>query len=433
MVKNYILDTNVLLHDPHSLESFEDNRVIIPLPVVEELDQFKRNSGQIGANCRQVIRRLDEMIAQEQIQVGLPIRNHHQIIIQVFETFSFKVSSFISQNRNDNIILSYVHEIQKTDPGTPAILVTKDIHLRVKANALGVQSQDFLSDKASSLEQDHGYLSLSIPDKQKETLFSKGSLELVALDEEKDRLIPNLFLDLGEDQLAKVSPSGDCIIALRPRNPSETWGISARNREQHFAIEALMDPQIPLVTLYGPAGTGKTLLAVAIGLVHVLDERKFKKMTVTKPVIPMGKDIGYLPGSMDEKIRPWVQPIYDNLEFLFGNKGINAEEYLAKRHLLEVQVLSHIRGRSIPEQYLIIDEAQNLTPHEIKTILTRVGEKTKIILTGDPHQIDHPYLDTMSNGLMYAKSKFYGDSLAAHIHLVHGERSALSSRAAQLL
>jgi PhoH-like ATPase len=283
------------------------------------------------------------------------------------------------------------------------------------------------------LEQDHGYLSLSIPDKQKETLFSKGSLELVALDEEKDRLIPNLFLDLGEDQLAKVSPSGDCIIALRPRNPSETWGISARNREQHFAIEALMDPQIPLVTLYGPAGTGKTLLAVAIGLVHVLDERKFKKMTVTKPVIPMGKDIGYLPGSMDEKIRPWVQPIYDNLEFLFGNKGINAEEYLAKRHLLEVQVLSHIRGRSIPEQYLIIDEAQNLTPHEIKTILTRVGEKTKIILTGDPHQIDHPYLDTMSNGLMYAKSKFYGDSLAAHIHLVHGERSALSSRAAQLL
>ncbi|MFP4461411.1 MAG: PhoH family protein [Thermotogota bacterium] len=436
MVKNYVLDTNVLLHDPNSLFAFEDNNVVIPLPVLEELDGFKRKPGQLGANCREVVRNLDRLRETGGLLEGIQLDNGGTLKVLVYHKNNFEIPPFLKRELKDNWILLYALRFSKeSDEGLDTILVTKDINFRLKAEAIGINSQDYLKDK-SEIEEYKGFLEIKRDDLQNDLSdgFKSGEMipfKLLGLNQ--DEVHPNMYISLNDRYFGKVNKENDSIIPLKYDFESKFYSIFALNKEQLFALDAMMDDTISLITLTGPAGTGKTLIALAAGLKLCMEDKTFEKMIVTKPVVPMGKDIGYIPGSAEEKLRPWIQPIFDNLEFLFGKKGIKAEEYLKKRNLLEIEVLSYIRGRSIPDQLIIIDESQNLTPHEIKTIITRVGENSKIILTGDPEQIDHPYLDEMSNGLMYAGSRFYGQKIAAHLHLTKGERSELASIGAAIL
>ncbi|HOO34280.1 MAG TPA: PhoH family protein [Thermotogota bacterium] len=429
MIKNYVLDTNVLLHDPSSIFSFEDNTVVIPLPVLEELDGFKRTPGQLGANCREVVRVLDTLRKKGDLIDGIELDNGGKVKVLVYKHNHFEMPPFLKKEIKDNWILAYALRLLEAEKEVrETILVTKDINFRLKADSMGIPSQDYMRDK-SEIENYKGYLELDVKLNKKVIAkfedMEKIPFDVLGLDEEK--IHPNLYISVNDRYFGKVDTDGEYVIPIEYTFDSKFYSINALNKEQLFALDAMMDDSVKLVTLVGPAGTGKTLLALAAGLKLCLENKVFEKMIVTKPVVPMGKDIGYIPGSAEDKLRPWVQPIFDNLEFLFGRKGVKAEEYLKKRNLLDIEVLSYIRGRSIPDQLIIIDETQNLTPHEIKTIITRVGENSKIILTGDPEQIDNPYLDEMSNGLMYAASRFYGESIAAHVHLTKGERSELAS------
>ncbi len=432
MVKNYILDTNVLLHDPDSINAFQDNRIYIPLPVLEELDNFKRKPGQLGANCREIIRKLDYLRGKGDILNGVRLENGGLLILKIYRNADLDEIPFLESNLKDNWILFYSLKIQQEFSEYPSVLVTKDINFRVKAEAAGIKSEDYLTDK-TNLDIYTGVVDFKLKKEQLNFLSSRKRISPKDIGIDETLLKPNIYLDFGKQNYGRYCDEVNEIKILEKSEEEKVFGISARNREQFFSLDALMDDNIPLVTLVGQAGTGKTLMALAAGLKKVMEDKKYVKLTVSKPIIPMGRDIGFLPGTAEEKIRPWVQPIFDNLEFLLGSKGIKAEEYLNKRNIMEIEVLSFIRGRSIPNHFIIIDEAQNLTPHEVKTIITRVGDKTKIVFTGDPYQIDNPYLDETSNGLMYLASKFYDERLAAHIMLVEGERSELASRGAEIL
>ncbi len=436
MVKNYVLDTNVLLHDPDSIFSFDDNNVIIPLPVLEELDGFKRKPGQLGANCREVVRNLDSLREKGNLLSGIELDKGGKLKVLVYHKNNFEIPPFLKRELKDNWILLYALRLSKeSDDGLETILVTKDINFRLKAEAVGINAQDYMKDK-TEIEEYKGFLEIAREEVGKNIIQSFLSGEMISLEQlniARTEVHPNMYISLNEKYFGKVNKESDAVIPLKYNFESKFYSIFPLNKEQLFALDAMMDETVSLITLTGPAGTGKTLIAIAAGLKLCMEEKTFEKMIVTKPIVPMGNDIGFIPGSAEEKLRPWVQPIFDNLEFLFGKKGVKAEEYLKKRNLLEIEVLSYIRGRSIPDQLIVIDEAQNLTPHEIKTIITRVGENSKIILTGDPEQIDHPYLDEMSNGLMYAGSRFYGQKIAAHLHLSKGERSELASIGAAIL
>lgn len=436
MVKNYVLDTNVLLHDPNSLFAFEDNNVIIPLPVLEELDGFKRKPGQLGANCREVVRNLDRLREKGNLLNGIELEKGGKLKVLVYHKNNFEIPPFLKRELKDNWILLYALRLSEdSDKDLETILVTKDINFRLKAEAVGINSQDYLKDK-SEVEQYKGFLDIKRDNLTTDVTDQFASGEMIPLESLKidtKEVHPNMYISVNDQYFGKVNKEVDAVIPLKFDFESKFYSIFALNKEQLFALDAMMDETVSLITLTGPAGTGKTLIALAAGLKLCMENKTFEKLIVTKPVVPMGQDIGFIPGSAEEKLRPWVQPIFDNLEFLFGKKGIRAEEYLKKRNLIEIEVLSYIRGRSIPDQLIIIDESQNLTPHEIKTIVTRVGENSKIILTGDPEQIDHPYLDEMSNGLMYAGSRFYGQKIAAHLHLSKGERSELASIGAAIL
>ncbi|KLO22060.1 PhoH family protein [Marinitoga sp. 1197] len=426
MVKNYVLDTNVLIHDPKAMFNFEDNNVIIPFPVIEEIDNLKTRGERTGAAAREVNRILDNLRKEGSLQKGIKLENGGMLKITTLEENGIKIPHYLGKKMDDWILL-YALKLKK-ESNIPTYLVTKDLNLRIKAEALGIEAQDYLTDRIEYKNYFTGFVELKVDKKIIEK--EKINYNLLNLNEKP---YPNTYFDLNDGNYYRYSEKEKALIKLDISYFTEIFGINPRNREQIFAFDALFNDEIPLVTLVGSAGTGKTLLALAIGLSKVLDEKKYKKLLVSKPIVPVGKDIGYLPGSVQEKMRPWLQPIYDNLDFLFQGKGKKPDEYLEKREILEIEVLSYIRGRSIPEQYMIIDEAQNLTPHEIKTIITRVGENTKIILTGDPFQIDNPYLGFSSNGLIYVSSKFKNSDLAAHIYLLKGERSELATKAAELL
>ncbi|GAB6188686.1 PhoH family protein [Marinitoga arctica] len=427
MVKNYVLDTNVLIHDPKAIFNFEDNNVIIPFPVLEEIDNLKTRGERTGAAAREVNRILDNLRKKGNLRKGIKLENGGLIKIMTIEREdNIKIPQFLGK-KMDDYILAYAIYLKKKNH-VPTYLVTKDLNLRIKAEAAGIDAQDYLTDRVEYENYFQGFIELNVDKK----LVSKEKINFNLLNLEK-KPAPNTYFDLNDGNYYRYSGKEDSLIKLEVSYFTEVFGINPRNREQIFAFDALLNDEIPLVTLVGSAGTGKTLLALAVGLSKVLDEKKYKKLLVSKPVVPVGKDIGYLPGSIQEKMKPWLQPIYDNFEFLFQGKGKKPDEYLQKKDILEIEVLSFIRGRSIPEQYMIIDEAQNLTPHEIKTIITRVGENTKIILTGDPFQIDNPYLGFSSNGLTYTSSKLKNSELSAHVYLLKGERSELATKAAELL
>jgi PhoH-like ATPase len=426
MIKNFVLDTNVLIHDPKSIFNFQDNNVLIPFPVLEEIDDLKTRGERTGAAAREVNRILDNLRKKGNLREGIKLENGGLLKIITLDSNKAKVPQYFGK-KVDDFILYYAINV-KNESDIPTYLVTKDLNLRIKAEAVGIEAQDYLTDKVEYENYFTGYVDLKVD----KTLVEKDKININLLNLE-EKPTPNTYFDLNDGNYYRYSEKEKALVKLDVSFFTEVFSINPRNREQIFAFDALLNDEIPLVTLVGSAGTGKTLLALAVGLEKVLEEKKYKKLLVSKPVVPVGKDIGYLPGSVQEKMKPWLQPIYDNLEFLFQGKGKKPNEYLEKRDILEIEVLSYIRGRSIPQQYMIIDEAQNLTPHEIKTIITRVGEDTKIILTGDPFQIDNPYLGFSSNGLIYVSSKFKDSELAAHVYLVKGERSELATKAAELL
>jgi PhoH-like ATPase len=443
MKKIYVLDTNVLLHDPNSIFAFEDNEVIIPAVVLEEIDAKKRNADEIGRNARQVSRVLDSLRSKGQLHDGVALDGGGSLKVELNHRSFVKLQETFGEMTNDNrilaVALNYHVEEHETEVHRPVILVSKDTLVRIKADVLGLAAQDYLSDRVGPLSEMYtGYITVKVHPSVIDEFYNSRFLPVSSLNLGYV-LQPNEFVILRDElgtsksALLKVNAEGKRLEPLFLSN-DPIWGIGARNAQQRMAMELLLNDEIPLVTLTGKAGTGKTLLALASGLMKVEDERKYKKLLVARPVVPMGKDIGYLPGEKEEKLRPWMQPIYDNLEYLFDTKKPgDIDKILAGLGSIQVEALTYIRGRSIPGQFIIIDEAQNLSKHEVKTIVSRVGEGSKIVLMGDPEQIDHPYLDASSNGLTYLVERFKGESSSGHITLEKGERSKLAQLAADLL
>ncbi len=437
-MKNYILDTNVLLHDPNSILSFVDNHVLIPIEVIEEIDRFKRESTDLGQNARSVSRMLDGFRGTGSLSEGVDLPNGGKLKIAFYKNgHSGNGEVAFNGNTVDNRILSLAASIQKTQPKNPTILVSKDINLRIKADALGLQAEDYETDRVFITDLYTGMMELAVSSAKIAEFRAKSEL---ALDDGR-KYFPNEYCTLTDESntkkaaLAKVDATGTKLIPIFDCRDG-IWGIKPRNREQHFALDALLDDRIKLVTLMGKAGTGKTLLAMAAGLKRVVNDREFRRLVVARPTISMGKELGFLPGSLEEKLAPWMQPIHDALEMLSDlNMGHDHRRSgdLMRSGAIVVEALSYIRGRSIANQFMIIDEAQNLTPLEVKTIVTRVGSGTKIVFTGDPYQIDNPYVDSSSNGFNYVVSKFRDQAIAAHIELQKGERSELAELAANIL
>ena len=437
-MKNYIIDTNVLLHDPNSLLSFADNHVLIPIEVIEEIDRFKRESTELGQNARTVSRMLDGFRGDGSLSEGVKLPNGGKLKIAFYKNgHSNNGDGGFNGNTVDNRILLLAASVQKAQPKNPTVLVSKDINLRIKADALGLLAEDYETDRVFITDLYTGMAEMSVSSDKMASFRANSELEL----ETGKKYFPNEYCTLTDETnpkrtaLTKVDATGTRLVPIIDCREG-IWGIKPRNREQHFAFDALLDDRIKLVTLMGKAGTGKTLLAMAAGLKRTVLDREFRRLVVARPTISMGKELGFLPGSLEEKLAPWMQPIHDALEMLSDlNMGHDHRRSgdLMRSGSIVVEALSYIRGRSIANQFMIIDEAQNLTPLEAKTIITRVGNGTKIIFTGDPYQIDNPYVDSSSNGFNYVVSRFRDQAIAAHIELQKGERSELAELAANIL
>ncbi len=434
-MKNYILDTNVLLHDPNSILNFTDNHVFIPIEVIEEIDRFKRESTELGRNARTVSRMLDGYRGDGSLSQGVKLPNGGTLKIGFHKNGAGE--TIFSNDSVDNRILAFAAATQKAQPKNATILVSKDINLRIKADAIGLAAEDYETDRVFITDLYTGMVEMTMSPEKLATFRANGELELNG----GKKYFPNEFCTLIDETnpkktaLTKVDATGTKLIPIIDSRES-VWGIKPRNREQHYAFDALLDDRVKLVTLMGKAGTGKTLLAMAAGLKRTVLDREFRRLVVARPTISMGKELGFLPGSLEEKLAPWMQPIHDALEMLSDlNMGHDHRRSgdLMRSGSIVVEALSYIRGRSIANQFMIIDEAQNLTPLEAKTIITRVGHGTKIIFTGDPYQIDNPYVDSSSNGFNYIISRFRDQAIAAHIELQKGERSELAELAANIL
>jgi PhoH-like ATPase len=438
MKKVFVLDTNVLLHDPRAISAFEDNDVVIPIVVIEELDKFKKGIDEMGRNARQVSRILDAYRQKGNLSKGVKLDCGGDLRVELNHQSPQHLPSELIATKADNRILATALNLKHDD--LPVILVTKDTNLRIKADAFGLRAEDYESDAITLDDLYSGEAELTVEPGAIDDFYAKG--ELPAADPTHH---PNQFVLLknsanpSQTALARFNFHKKAMVPIIQAKHG-VWGITARNKQQQFALDLLLNDDIRLVTLVGRAGTGKTLLALAAGLEKTIETRAFQRLVVSRPVFPMGKDIGFLPGDIEEKLRPWMQPIRDNLDFLMGAqatvgraKGKKDLQSLFDLGMIEVEPLTYIRGRSMPNQYLIVDEAQNLTPHEIKTIITRAGEGTKVVLTGDPYQIDNPYIDSESNGLTFVVERFKEEQIAGHITLVKGERSDLAELAATLL
>lgn len=440
-----VLDTNVLLHDPQAIFAFPKDEVVIPAIVLEEIDSKKRLADELGRNARSISRLLDKIKEGGQLHSGIELPSGGTIRVELNHRNFAQVQNLFGEITNDHriiaVAMNYHAEQQQVEETKrkQVVLVSKDVLMRIKADVLGLAARDYVADPHLNKDERYsGFFTLYVHPAIIDEFYTFRYLLINNLGL-KHVLNPHEFVILKDEMgttksaLLKVNAAGTRLEPLYLSN-DPIWGITARNAQQRMALELLMNDEIPLVTLTGKAGTGKTLLALAAGLLKVEDEHKYKKLLIARPVVPMGKDIGYLPGEKEEKLRPWMQPIYDNLEFLFDTKKSgDIEKILMGLGSIHVEALTYIRGRSIPGQFIIIDEAQNLTSHEIKTIVSRVGEGSKIVLVGDPEQIDHPYLDSLSNGLTYLVERFKQESLSGHIALEKGERSKLAQLAADLL
>jgi len=439
--KTFVLDTNVLLYDSESIFSFDDNNIVIPLIVLEELDQKKNRQDEIGKNSRKSSRYLDELRDQGSLQKGVKLKSGGIIKVlskDQIEGFDNVLLSDMDESKPDSIIIATAYSLQKNEKD-PVILVTKDINVRVTCDVLGVQCEDYRKHRVVSDAETlySGVQRIEVSQEIVNKFYTTRKLEID--DTFKDHeLYPNQFLVLKDNNSGQQSIISRFKNWNQPLTPlietKQTWGLIPRNKEQKFALDILFDDSIKLVTLVGKAGTGKTLLAISSALQQTLEptNKLYKKVVISRPVQPVGKDIGFLPGTLEEKMDPWIAPIKDNLKFLFSNDSFTMDMYI-ERGEIEIEAITFIRGRSIADAIIIIDEAQNLTTHELKTIITRVGENTKIILTGDIDQIDNTYVDSVSNGLTYAIEKFKDYPIAAHITLLKGERSELATLGAKIL
>ncbi|MEA2013231.1 MAG: PhoH family protein [Verrucomicrobiota bacterium] len=440
MIKTFVLDTNILLHSAVALESFADNEIILPMAVLEELDRFKSRHDELGRNARHVIRKIDQLRKNGNLQKGVSLKN------AVGDTPAGTLRILTTKGKNyfadldidipDNKILMTAYRLH--NEGKNVFFVSKDINVRLKANALGLQVMDFEKQKINFDELFSGCREVMVSTDEIDSFYKNSTLTL------SEEMRPNEFVMLIDKTTDKhtalgIAPEKGNIIIPLSSESEKIWNVSPRSKEQRMAMELLINPKIQVVTLVGQAGSGKTLLAMAAGLQAVVKNNLYERILVSRPIVPMGNDIGYLPGGKEEKLSHWMQPIYDNLEFLMHTEENNAhsiQKYiddLMKKNLLQLEALTYIRGRSIPKQYVIIDEAQNLTPHEVKTIISRAGENTKMILTGDAYQIDNPYLDSSSNGLSYAVERLKDLSIHGHITLKKSERSKLAAAAAEYL
>jgi len=437
-MKTFILDTNVLIHDPEAFLSFKNSEVIIPITVIEELDSFKRSADERGRAARTVSRNLNSLRTSGKLSDGVRLKDGTIIKVVLGQNATENRLPF-QASTGDNRILSIVMNVQK-EKKEPVVFITKDINLRIKAEALGIIAEDYEKEKVKIDELYNGWREIEVPESLLDRFYANKRVS--EFPSEIDKFYPNEFVLLksknsAKSAIAKYNAREKSLLPLYHQTAAP-WGLKPLNVHQKFAFELLLCDDIQLVTLIGVPGAGKTLVSLACGMQKVIEEKKFTKLFIARPVVPMGRDIGYLPGSKEEKLTSWMGAIYDNFEFLLSRKNPGVDttakiSYLFDSGLLEIEALTYIRGRSLPNQYIIIDDAQNLTPHEVKTIISRAGAGTKIILTGDPHQIDNPYLDASSNGLTNLVERFKGQEIYGHLTFTKSERSALAALAAELL
>lgn len=434
--KTYVLDTSALITDTEAVNAYGNNDILIPIKVLEELDKHKKRQDLVGASARTVIRFLDSLRSKGSLYEGVRLGKGKGILrVKGYDPL-MNFPAGLDLSVPDHQILA-VALSEKVD-NRKVIVVSNDINMRVVCDSIGMESEDCNPEKVveSSSSLFHGFTDVLVDDEFVDRFYANENLELP---EQKEKLFPNQYLMLTSSAnnkktaLAKYIGPNQPLARLANFGKKGVFNIKPKNKEQNFALDLLMNPDVPLVSIVGKAGCGKTMLAIAAGLEQTIGvDSKYTRLIVSRPVQPLGKDIGFLPGTMEEKMSPWLRPIQDNLQFLLGNDKVTLELYMQKG-VIEVEAITYIRGRSIANAYIIIDEAQNLSMHEIKTIITRAGEGSKVILTGDIDQIDNVYVDELTNGLTIAAEKFKNSNLAGHITLLSGERSALASLAAKIL
>ena len=452
-VKTFVLDTNVLLHNPKALFLLKDNEIIIPFEVIEELDTFKSSTDDLGRNARMIIRQLDQLRGEGSLAQGVTIKETGGIVRITHDEKLSKVPPGLDPNKPDNRIIAAAYNLKMS--GKRVVFISKDINARIKGDALGLVSEDFEALKVDFDTLYTGYREVAVTSDIIDTLYRDKEVNPADLDLGEKPLLANeyvIFKDPANDghsALGKYRLDIERIVPLKPRR-GPTFGVMPRNVQQTIALDLLLDDQVKLVSLVGGAGTGKTLLALAAGMQKVLTDELYNKMLCARPIMPLGKDIGYLPGDKDEKLGAWMQPIFDNVSYLLSSRLNEGKEHgkeanghgnghngasttveqkmtsLIQSGKIVMEPLTYIRGRSIPNQFMIVDEAQNLTPHEVKTIASRVGEGTKLVFTGDATQIDNPYLDSSSNGLSYLVERLKGKAIVGHMTLAKSERSELA-------
>ena len=444
-----MVDTNVLLHNPNALLVFQEHHIVIPIDVIEELDTFKTSNDDLGRNARSIIRHLDQLRRAGNLSQGVTIEQTGGTVRIALDEGLRECPASLRSDKPDNRIICTALNLQLQGVKR-VVFVSKDINARIKADALGIAAEDFENQKVDFETLFTGYREVSVGGDVIDTLYREKEVtpELLNGSLRDRKLLANeyvIFKDKvneGHSAIGRYRADIDRVVSLKPRR-APAFGVAPRNVQQTIAMDLLLDDSIKLVSLMGGAGTGKTLLALAAGMHKVLNEEVYSKLLCARPIMPLGKDIGYLPGDKDEKLGAWMQPIFDNVSYLLSNKLTEGKEAQAANHgkqsnieqkmssliengTLVMEPLTYIRGRSIPNQFIIVDEAQNLTPHEVKTIASRVGDGTKLVFTGDATQIDNPYLDSSSNGLSYLVERLKGKQLVGHMTLAKSERSELA-------
>ena len=454
--KHFVIDTNILLHNPNALFMFHDNEVVVPFAVLEELDKLKRGTDDIARNAREAIRHLDALRQRGRLVDGVRWNGHGGEIRVALD--QAELCPHLRDDTPDNRIISIAWRMAQQ--GRRTVFISKDINARIRADAIGLVAEDFESEKVDADRLYTGYATVDADPSLIDELYTERQIVLDRLEpflsytaedgsSQAIDILPNQFVLLRDLQdpshtglARRLADTNHIIPVTGPRRP--VFGLMARNLQQTMALDLLLDDDVRLVSLLGTAGTGKTLLALAAGMSKVFNEQRYDKLLVARPIMPLGRDIGYLPGDKDEKLTAWMQPIFDNLAFLLSTRGTHMNhadsqsteqrmEKLVSEGKLVLEPLTYIRGRSIPHQFMIVDEAQNLTPHEVKTITSRVGDGTKIVLTGDIMQIDNPYLDEASNGLSYLVERLKYEGIVGHVTLAKSERSDLARLVTELL